>query len=122
VEHYELIEIFGKNAPARNIAHVFTDEDGEERILRVYQSDQDPANTVKRLREITERIQNHAILPEWVAERRYGVLVLVPTSLQVEPYRRAIARSGLANEIPIQVGLGPTATTLASELRRRSKS
>jgi hypothetical protein len=119
VEHDEVIALLGTQAPARNVTHIWTDERGGPQLLRVYQTLQSPIHTVKRIHSILADIKDRAILSLWAEQRLYGLVVLVPSRSQLPAYRRAIERSGTDKYLKVYVGLGPTAETLSSEMRRR---
>jgi hypothetical protein len=119
VEHDELVALLGRSAPARNVPHIWTDESGGPQILRVYQTTQNPAQTTKRIHAIVSELRERPILNVWMHQRLYGLAVLVPSSTQLPAYRRAVERAELNKYLPVYVGLGPTAETLATEVRRR---
>jgi hypothetical protein len=85
----------------------------------VYQVTRDIRYTIKRLADIRETICRNSVLAAWVRDRDYGLACLVPRSQMIVPYRLAIERHGITRMIAIEVMLGPTADTLASELRKR---
>jgi hypothetical protein len=116
--HEELVRIFGDAAPKPNIVHILTGDE-PPRVLRVYQATRDIRYTIKRLTEIREVTCRHAALAGWVRDWDYGIACLVPRSQMIAPYRQAIERHGITRLIAIDVLLGPTAETLAAELRKR---
>jgi hypothetical protein len=119
VEHDEVVALLGTQAPASNVTHIWTDERGGPQLLRVYQTLQSPSQTIKRIHSIVAGIKERTVLTLWARSRLYGLAVLVPSRSQLPTYRRAVERAGIDKYLPIYVDLGPTAETLASELRRK---
>jgi hypothetical protein len=121
VERNDLVPFFGDDAPPANVAHLLSDEPGHPAIFRAYQATGSFGHTVQRVREHLAQARAAAHLRPWVEAGDYGVCVLVPAEEKVKPCRQALERSGVTRSAAVLCGLGPTAETLAPELRKRKK-
>lgn len=117
----ELRHLFRDDAPAPNIPHIVVDGDSPY-VLRAYQATRDVRYTIKRLGEIQTVIGKNKTLSAWARDRDYGIACLLPSATALTAFRTAIERTPVLRAIRIDVLLGPTAATLAAELRRRRAS
>lgn len=117
LERKELARFLHDDAPPENVAHVATDELGWPAVLRVFFVTRTPEAEVRDLRRELRDSERRPLLGKWLATGDYGFAVLVPWVSKIGQFRAAIERSGLCDEIPIVVGSGPTAQTLATTLK-----
>lgn len=112
--------IFGDDTPPASIAHLLSNSE-PPCMLRVYLVTRDVRYTLKRLADIRDTVCKNKTLAAWVRDRDYGLACLVPTSQMLVPFRSAIERSPVSRSIRVEVMLGPTPDTLATELRKRRR-
>jgi hypothetical protein len=121
-ERKDLLPFFGdNNTPPANTAHILSDELGHPAIFRVYQATGSFGHTVQRVGEHLSQARGFPAIRPWLEAGDFGVCVLVPAAQKVQPCRSALERSGLTRSAAILCGVGPTAETLASELRQRKE-
>jgi hypothetical protein len=119
VERKELLPFFGdRDTPQGNVPHVLSDESGEAILYRVYQAQGADSHTVQRVREHVAATRATPSIKPFLENGLYGFAILVPTSEKLKPIETAIRRHDLQALAPIVVGVGPTASTLAQELRK----
>lgn len=118
IDRKELLPIFGNETPPGNVVHILSVESGAEVIYRIYQAQGSIPHTIQRLREhIAQATLTPAIKP-FLETGLYGMAVLSPTSEKLRPLTEAIRRHEIERQAPLLLGVGPTAATLAAELRR----
>lgn len=117
LERAELQRFFGDAAPPDNVFHVATDELGWPCVLRAYQVSRNVEATIKAIRKDLAGARRVAEIGPWISAGDYGAAVLVPWPDKVGRVRDTINRSGLADEIPVVVGVGPAADTVQKALK-----
>jgi hypothetical protein len=119
VERRDLLPIFGeRDAPQGNVAHILSDESGHGSVIyRVYQAQGGAAQAIQKTREHIQSAQAAPTLRLWLESGLYGMAILAPTSDKAKHLADQVRRRDLENLCPILIGVGPTAATLALELR-----
>lgn len=117
LERKELTRFLQDDTPAENVTHVATDELGWPAVLRVIFATRTPEAEVRDLRRDLRESERRSLLGKWLAAGDYGFAVLVPWVTKIGHFRAAFERSGLCDEVPIVIGSGPTAQTLATTLK-----
>ena len=118
VERKELLPFFGQDTPQGNVPHCVSDESGTPVLYRIYLAQGSVSHTLQRAREHVAIARATAAIKPYLESGLYGVAILVPSRERLKPMMEAIRRHELTTLAPIICGVGPTAATLASELRR----
>ena len=113
----ELRRFFGDAAPPDNVFHVVTDELGWPCVCRVYQVSRNVEAVVRAIRQDVTTTRRVPEIEPWISAGDYGVALLVPWADKVSRVRETLTRSGLTDEVPIVVGIGPTADTVQKALK-----
>jgi hypothetical protein len=113
--------------PAKNpAAHCVTEEDGVFRVYRVYATDADPQETVRKIGKDIEDAWNKSGLRGWIESGEYGFAVLTPTPEAAEHLSRSfdLGRKGeptLCHQARILVEHAPSPKTLKAALLGRGQ-
>lgn len=117
IEREELRSFLGDDTPPDNVFHVASEELGWPCVLRVYQVQRHVEGTIQALRRDLSDARRRPVIASWIDGGDYSAAVLVPWPDKVAKVRETLARSGLADELPLVVGVGPTAETLPAVLK-----
>lgn len=118
----EIDELYSSAAP-KSVSHVITSEfnEGEPVVLRVYHSVGAIKSAKKKVVDFFEASRERPGLAPATASHDYGLLVLSPTEEKRNQLRAAFQKAQLFRLGRLDVGIGPTAGTLAAYLKRRRR-
>ncbi|QEG36216.1 hypothetical protein [Bythopirellula goksoeyrii] len=107
---------------AANVPHIVTEEFGEPVVLRVFQATTGkPAAVRNKALSFFERALADKRQAAWVRSGQLGLVLLGHTPERVAQLEKSLAADARFGGYKVQVGLGPTAETLARCLRERRK-
>ncbi len=119
LERSQMLELFGEDAPPDNVPHIATDEDGLPRVYRVFQPAIETSKAIKRIRELIEAASKNKAIRRWLLQGDYGFAVLAPSESSRKSLEKSLAKSEIAKDYSILLGVGPTSATLRNALRER---
>ena len=110
----------GSSVPI-NHPHVMEAFDGQPVVLRAYHALSGASAAKRHATSFFEKAENCKTLRPWINSADFGLLVLAPTEQAVAQIEKAFSKQHRFRERRLVIGLGPTADTLASLLRKRRK-
>lgn len=120
LEPAELDGMFTATKLHANIPHVASHETGQGGVFRVITTS-DARHTKKKITTELSKIARSPELQSWLDDGCYGLALLAPTSEAVRAVQRQIEHGRFGRDVPLLVGLGPTAATISRAIKSRKR-